>query len=104
MGLQLTMTPNYEDLSCQFAFGKTPLPQTEDPAFSSPCFSMCPSSQREAPYNKVSAFAQLQQLAAQVNQSGAGGRTPADKPGSSSGNDAVIAQAAGKCHKVKAAS
>lgn len=24
MGLPLTMTPNYDDYSCQFAFGKTP--------------------------------------------------------------------------------
>eukprot|EP00775_Hariotina_reticulata_P008624 gene8624-8805_t len=30
MGLPLTMTPNYEDFSCQFAFGKTPLPQSQD--------------------------------------------------------------------------
>jgi hypothetical protein len=43
MGLPLTMTPNYEDFSCQFAFGKTPEPQSQDVAFSSPCFTQCPT-------------------------------------------------------------
>ncbi|WIA35590.1 hypothetical protein OEZ86_004011 [Tetradesmus obliquus] len=43
MGLPLTMTPNYEDFSCQFSFGKTPLPQQLDEAFSTPCFQQCPS-------------------------------------------------------------
>lgn len=38
MGLPLTMTPNYETFSCQFAFGKTPLPEHLDPAFAAPCF------------------------------------------------------------------
>eukprot|EP00882_Tetradesmus_deserticola_P032227 GHRQ01036481.1.p1 GENE.GHRQ01036481.1~~GHRQ01036481.1.p1 ORF type:complete len:155 (+),score=48.63 GHRQ01036481.1:2-466(+) len=43
MGLPLTMTPNYEDFSCQFSFGKTPLPQQLDEAFSTLCFQQCPS-------------------------------------------------------------
>ncbi|WIA15386.1 hypothetical protein OEZ85_002048 [Tetradesmus obliquus] len=43
MGLPLTMTPNYEDFSCQFSFGKAPLPQQLDEAFSTPCFQQCPS-------------------------------------------------------------
>lgn len=43
MGLALTMTPNYEDLSCQFSFGKTPAPQAQDEAFATPCFAACPS-------------------------------------------------------------
>ncbi|KAI8468248.1 MAG: hypothetical protein J3K34DRAFT_427967 [Monoraphidium minutum] len=46
MGLPLTMTPNYDDFSCQFAFGKTPPPQSGDAAFSTPCFVQCPSKQR----------------------------------------------------------
>ncbi|KAF8056461.1 D27 [Scenedesmus sp. PABB004] len=43
MGLPLTMTPNYDDFSCQFAFGKTPRPQHLDEAFATPCFQQCPS-------------------------------------------------------------
>lgn len=43
MGLPLTMTPNYDDFSCQFSFGKTPLPREQDEAFSTPCFMQCPS-------------------------------------------------------------
>eukprot|EP00878_Enallax_costatus_P027060 GHUV01029098.1.p1 GENE.GHUV01029098.1~~GHUV01029098.1.p1 ORF type:complete len:163 (+),score=35.01 GHUV01029098.1:1189-1677(+) len=52
MGLPLTMTPNYEDFSCQFAFGRTPLPQHLDEAFTTPCFQQCPS--RAARYTDVS--------------------------------------------------
>lgn len=43
MGLPLEMTPNYDDFSCQFSFGKTPVPQAEDEAFSVTCFAQCPS-------------------------------------------------------------
>ncbi|EIE22959.1 hypothetical protein COCSUDRAFT_15824 [Coccomyxa subellipsoidea C-169] len=46
MGLPLTMTPNYEDFSCQFSFGLTPKPAAIDEAFATPCFSQCPSKQR----------------------------------------------------------
>lgn len=46
MGLPLTMTPNYEDFSCQFSFGRTPAPQAEDEAFATQCFSQCPSRKR----------------------------------------------------------
>jgi hypothetical protein len=46
MGLPLTMSPNYEDYSCQFAFGKSPLPPEQDEAFFTPCFSQCPSKLR----------------------------------------------------------
>lgn len=48
MGLPLTMTPNYDDFSCQFAFGKTPGPSDTDEAFSTPCFSQCPSKKLRA--------------------------------------------------------
>ncbi|CAM9285812.1 unnamed protein product [Choristocarpus tenellus] len=43
MGLPLEMTPNYEDFSCQFSFGKTPLPRENDEAFEVTCFEQCPS-------------------------------------------------------------
>ena len=39
-------TPNYEDFSCQFSFGKTPSPPEEDEALATPCFAQCPSKQR----------------------------------------------------------
>eukprot|EP00873_Tetraselmis_striata_P028438 jgi/Tetstr1/448702/TSEL_035941.t1 len=42
MGMDLTMTPNYDDFSCQFSFGLKPPPQAEDPAFAAPCFGQCP--------------------------------------------------------------
>eukprot|EP00798_Chlamydomonas_sp_ICE-L_P013853 gene13853-19776_t len=46
MGMNVTMTPNYDDFSCQFSFGKTPAIQALDPAFSSPCFQQCPSKRK----------------------------------------------------------
>ncbi|GAX75571.1 hypothetical protein CEUSTIGMA_g3014.t1 [Chlamydomonas eustigma] len=46
MGLTVTLTPNYENYSCQFSFGKTPSPPDADLAFQSPCFSHCPSRLR----------------------------------------------------------
>ena len=45
MALPLSMTPNYEDFSCQFAFGVEPKPQDEDEVFRTPCFRQCPSKQ-----------------------------------------------------------
>ncbi|GMH38079.1 hypothetical protein BSKO_05963 [Bryopsis sp. KO-2023] len=46
MGLPLTMTPNYEDFSCQFSFGLTPPPEAEDEVFATPCFTQCPTKRR----------------------------------------------------------
>lgn len=46
MGLPLTMTPNYEDFSCQFSFGLTPPSEDEDEAFKTPCFTQCPTKRR----------------------------------------------------------
>lgn len=43
MGIDLRMTPNYEDFSCQFDFGRKPLPPAQDEALNSPCFKQCPS-------------------------------------------------------------
>jgi Beta-carotene isomerase D27-like, C-terminal len=37
------MTPNYEDFSCQFSFGKTPLAPQLDEVFAVSCFTQCPS-------------------------------------------------------------
>ena len=48
MGLPLTMTPNYEDFSCQFSFGLIPKPQAEDDAFRTPCFAQCPSKRKHS--------------------------------------------------------
>ena len=46
MGLALEMKPNYEDFSCQFAFGRTPPSEDTDPAFATPCFMQCPTAAR----------------------------------------------------------
>ncbi len=48
MGLPLTMTPNYEDFSCQFSFGLSPRPQTKDDAFHTPCFAQCPIKRKHS--------------------------------------------------------
>lgn len=41
LGLPLRMTPNFDDCSCTFEFGLSPLPVEEDPAFSTPCWATC---------------------------------------------------------------
>ncbi|XP_062074697.1 beta-carotene isomerase D27, chloroplastic [Humulus lupulus] len=38
-GLPLTMTPNFEDMSCEMAYGQVPPPFEEDPVSKQPCFS-----------------------------------------------------------------
>ncbi|KAG2497918.1 hypothetical protein HYH03_004182 [Edaphochlamys debaryana] len=43
MGIPLTMTPNYDDFSCQFSFGKAPPSVKLDGAFTTACFNQCPS-------------------------------------------------------------
>ncbi|KAL6771544.1 hypothetical protein ACKKBG_A26805 [Auxenochlorella protothecoides x Auxenochlorella symbiontica] len=43
MGLPLTMTPNYDDFSCEFAFGRTPPEAFRDPALETACFANCPT-------------------------------------------------------------
>ncbi|MEM9088648.1 MAG: DUF4033 domain-containing protein [Cyanobacteria bacterium P01_F01_bin.53] len=40
-GIPLTMTPNFEDLSCTMVFGKVPLPPHSDEAFTEPCLQAC---------------------------------------------------------------
>lgn len=43
-GIPLTMTPDFEDLSCTMVFGQTPPEAIADEATDQPCLSECPSS------------------------------------------------------------
>lgn len=36
-GIPLTMTPNFEDFSCEMVFGKMPIPLQEDTVYHQPC-------------------------------------------------------------------
>ncbi|XP_027101564.1 beta-carotene isomerase D27, chloroplastic-like isoform X4 [Coffea arabica] len=38
-GLPLTMTPNFEDMSCEMVYGQAPPPFEDDPASKQPCFA-----------------------------------------------------------------
>lgn len=44
LGLPLRMTPDYEDSSCQMAFGVSPLPVSDDPAVTGDCLADCKMS------------------------------------------------------------
>ncbi|CAN0015682.1 unnamed protein product, partial [Phaeothamnion confervicola] len=44
LGMPLRMTPNFDDLSCEFAFGHAPLPRDEDPQLKDPCYKECPAA------------------------------------------------------------
>lgn len=35
---------------CRFSFGKTPMPQAQDPAFQTPCFNQCPTKKVAAAF------------------------------------------------------
>lgn len=50
-GLPLTMTPNYENMSCEMVFGQQPPPLGEDPALQQqPCYTeICPMAKPELP-------------------------------------------------------
>lgn len=49
LGVPVTMTPNFEDMSCEMIYGKAPLPIEEDPALQQPCFaSLCPTARKKA--------------------------------------------------------
>lgn len=39
-GLPLTMTPNFEDMSCEMVFGQEPPALLEDPALKQPCYAL----------------------------------------------------------------
>jgi len=43
MGINLTMTPNYENGECQFEFGREPSDEEEEIITSTPCYKLCPS-------------------------------------------------------------
>ncbi|CAN0269495.1 unnamed protein product [Ectocarpus sp. 4 AP-2014] len=47
LGMPLRMTPNFEDLSCEFAFGQDALPAEEDPLMREPCWTECLSSNKQ---------------------------------------------------------
>ncbi|CAM9305763.1 unnamed protein product [Scytosiphon promiscuus] len=47
LGMPLRMTPNFEDLSCEFAFGQDALPASEDPLMQEPCWTECLSSGKQ---------------------------------------------------------
>lgn len=48
-GIPLTMTPNFEDLSCQMVFGQLPPDPTADDAYKQPCLAhQCPTARLSA--------------------------------------------------------
>jgi hypothetical protein len=50
-GIPVTLTPNFEDLSCEMVFGQIPKPIEEEPAYNQPCLSQqCPTAQPQANY------------------------------------------------------
>ncbi|CAM6095204.1 unnamed protein product [Calypogeia fissa] len=48
LGMSLQMEPNFNDFSCQFNFGVEALPRDQDPAFQTPCLSICPTAAARA--------------------------------------------------------
>lgn len=47
-GIPLTMTPNFEDLSCEMVFGQPPLPLAEEPYYQQPCLiTQCATASAE---------------------------------------------------------
>ncbi len=45
-GIPLTMTPNFEDLSCEMVFGQNPPPLIEEPSYHQSCLAnQCPTAQ-----------------------------------------------------------
>ncbi|MBE9063972.1 DUF4033 domain-containing protein [cf. Phormidesmis sp. LEGE 11477] len=42
-GIPLTMTPNFEDLSCEMVFGQVPIAAEADDVMDQPCLSECPT-------------------------------------------------------------
>jgi Beta-carotene isomerase D27-like, C-terminal len=48
-GIPLTMTPNFEDLSCKMVFGQIPTPPETDAAYHQPCLQQqCPTARLTA--------------------------------------------------------
>lgn len=52
LGVPVTMTPNFEDMSCEMVYGQAPPPLEEDPALQQPCFlagpTACPTARKKA--------------------------------------------------------
>lgn len=49
-GLPLTMTPNFEDMSCEMIFGQSPSLLEEDPALQQPCYAvLCTTALSDVP-------------------------------------------------------
>ncbi|XP_076933107.1 beta-carotene isomerase D27, chloroplastic-like [Bidens hawaiensis] len=40
-GMPMNMVPNFEDMSCEYIFGKDPPPLRDYPAFKQPCYKLC---------------------------------------------------------------
>lgn len=48
-GIPLTMTPNFEDLSCEMVFGQVPPAIEDEPVYNQPCLqTQCPTAQTSA--------------------------------------------------------
>ncbi|MCG9891546.1 MAG: DUF4033 domain-containing protein [Thermosynechococcaceae cyanobacterium MS004] len=47
-GIPLTMTPNFEDLSCEMVFGQKPPALKDEPIFHQPCLAQCATAQPKA--------------------------------------------------------
>lgn len=43
-GIPVTMTPNFDDFSCEMVFGQVPPPPPADPAYGQPCTETCPAA------------------------------------------------------------
>ena len=55
-GIPLTLTPDFEDFSCQMVFGQVPPATEEDEALSQPCLAECTTGQAAAkPCHKMAA-------------------------------------------------
>ena len=54
-GIPLTMTPNFEDFSCEMVFGRTPPPLETEEAASHPCLpTTCPTARNSTkPCHKI---------------------------------------------------
>ncbi|MGB3495128.1 MAG: DUF4033 domain-containing protein [Elainellaceae cyanobacterium] len=49
-GIPLTMTPNFEDLSCEMAFGQQPIPLEQEQSYQQPCLvDECDMARPNAP-------------------------------------------------------
>jgi hypothetical protein len=48
-GMPITMTPNFEDMSCEMVYGQLPPSLEDDPSLKQPCYaSLCSTAQEKA--------------------------------------------------------